>query len=229
MPYAANGPVRLHYEIRGEGTPLLVIPGLGASVNEMRRLVDALAAHARVIVLDNRGAGLSDKPDERYPMEILAADALAVLDHAGVELAAVLGYSLGGRIALQLTLDHPDRVERLVLLATGARIIATWQRNLLFAVMAYVPIGPKPRQPVFAFKHQRRASEEYDGRARLGEIHTPTLIVHGRSDTAAVPELAEELHAGIAGSRLEWYDGGHIAPIGNRRDAVVAAVAGFLA
>lgn len=229
MPYAEHGSTRLHYEITGSGPHLLLIPGLGASIREMRSMVEGLAAYATVITLDNRGVGRSDKPDEPYPMETLAGDALAVLDDAGVDRTAVLGYSLGGRIALQLTLDHPERVERLVLLATGARVIPTWQRHLLFALMPHLPIGPRPRQPVYAFKRQRAASEEYDGRDRLHELDLPTLIVHGRSDTSAVPALAEELHAGIAGSRLEWYDGGHIAPISHRTDVVVDLVADFLA
>jgi pimeloyl-ACP methyl ester carboxylesterase len=229
MPYAAHGSTRIHYEIAGAGPSLLLIPGLGASIRDMRALVRGLAAHATVVTLDNRGVGESDKPDEPYPMETLAADAVAVLDDAGVERAVVLGYSLGGRIALQLTLDHPERVERLVLLATGARVIPTWQRNLLFALLPHLPIGPRPRQPIYAFKRQRVASESYDGRDRLGEIRVPTLVVHGRSDTTAPPELGVELQEGIPGSRLEWYDGGHIAPISHRSGAVVEAVRRFLA
>lgn len=229
MPDARNGSTRLHYEVSGSGPVLLLIPGMGVSVRDSRSLVEALSSHATVLAVDNRGVGLSDKPDEPYPMATLAADALAVLDAAGVDRANVLGYSLGGRIALQLTLDHPERVERLVLLATGARVISTRRRKLLVAAMPLLSIGSGGRQAAHALRRQREASDQYDARERLGEVGVPTLILHGRDDRIAVPALAEELHSGIAGARLEWYRGGHVAPMSSARTAVVDAVAGFVA
>jgi pimeloyl-ACP methyl ester carboxylesterase len=176
-------------------------------------MVGALADANTAIVVDNRGAGLSDKPDEPYTIEMMAADAIAVLDAAGISRADVLGYSMGGRIALHPAIAYPDRVGHFALLATGARTIPTWSRKALFAISPHLPIGPKPRQPVYAFKRQRVASQSYDARQRLSEIAAPTLILHGRRDRVAPPVLAEEMHAGIAGSRLEWYDGGHVSPM----------------
>jgi pimeloyl-ACP methyl ester carboxylesterase len=124
MPFAPHGDVRLHYEVSGSGLPLLFIPGLGVSVEDMAPFVTALARRARVIAIDNRGAGLSDKPDEPYSISVMAADAAAVAEHSGLAPLDVLGYSLGGRIALQLILDQPHMVRRLVLLATSARLPA---------------------------------------------------------------------------------------------------------
>src|SRR5579875_2065951 len=100
----------------------------------MRTLVRSLAEDRTVVVVDNRGVGQSDKPDEPYRVETMAEDAVAVLDAAGIRRASVLGYSMGGRIALHLALTHPDRVDRLVLLASGARALLTWRRRVLFAI-----------------------------------------------------------------------------------------------
>jgi pimeloyl-ACP methyl ester carboxylesterase len=227
VPDAYNGDVRIHFEISGTGDALLVLPGLGVDSRELRGLVEPLAKDRTVVVVDNRGVGRSDKPDEPYTIELMAADAIAVLDAAGIERASVLGYSMGGRIALHLAITHPQRVDRLVLLATGARTIATWNRNLLFAVSPYLPVGPTPRQPVFAFKRQRAASQGYDGRRRLPDVQAPTLILHGRRDRVAPPELAEELREGIPDSRLEWYDGGHVRPV-FKPGPIVDALRGFL-
>ncbi|BBH16212.1 3-oxoadipate enol-lactonase [Nocardioides baekrokdamisoli] len=228
MPEAHNGPTRIRYEVSGSGAPLLVIPGLGSDLRDMRDMVRRLSESFQVVVLDNRGAGRSDKPDEPYSIQTMAADALAVLDAASIPSANVLGYSMGGRIGLELTLQHPERVARLILLASGARVIRTWQRNLLFSISPHLPIGPKPRQPVYAFQRQRAATQAYDARASLRQIRTPTLVLHGRSDRIAPPELAEELHAGIPGSRLEWYAGGHITPV-LKPGIVVDAARTFLA
>jgi pimeloyl-ACP methyl ester carboxylesterase len=63
MPTADANGIRIHYEVHGEGRPLLLILGLGADVSEYTALIDQLAAHSRVIAFDNRGAGRSDKPD----------------------------------------------------------------------------------------------------------------------------------------------------------------------
>ena len=227
VPDAYNSDVKIHFDVTGAGAALLVLPGLGVDIRDVRMLVKPLAEDLTVVAVDNRGSGLSDKPNEPYTIELMAADAIAVLDAAGIELASVLGYSMGGRIALHVALTHPERVDRLVLVATGARTISTWRRDVLFAISPHVPFGPKPRQPAFAFARQRAASQSYDARERLDEVRTPPLILHGRSDRICPPKLAEELRDGIPGARLQWYDGGHLTPIHKPRP-IVDAVRAFL-
>jgi 3-oxoadipate enol-lactonase len=227
VPDAYNDRTKIHFEIMGAGAALLLLPGLGVDIRDMRMLISPLAESRTVIAVDNRGAGLSDKPNEPYTIELMAADSIAVLDAAGIRRASVLGYSMGGRIGLHVALTCPERVDRLVLLATGARTIPTRSRTLLFAISPYLPIGPKPRQPVYAFKRQRATSQGYDACQRLEEIRSPTLILHGHSDRVCPPKLAEELHNGIATSRLQWYDGGHLSPL-LKPTPIVEAVRSFL-
>ena len=108
----------LHYQIAGKGDPVLLIMGLGMASTAWWRTVPVLAKRLRVITFDNRGAGRSDAPRGPYTLRQLAADAVAVLDAAGEERAHVYGFSLGGMIAQELALRHPERVNKLVLGAT---------------------------------------------------------------------------------------------------------------
>jgi 3-oxoadipate enol-lactonase len=109
---------KLHYERTGTGVPVLLVMGLGMNATGWWRTVPVLAERFEVIAFDNRGSGRSDVPDGPYTTELLADDAAAVLDAAGAERAHVYGISLGGMVAQQIALRHPDRVDRLVLGAT---------------------------------------------------------------------------------------------------------------
>lgn len=124
MPYArSTDGIRVHYEVFGRpnAPAVLMIQGLGADKHgwDMQRFV--LAARYRVIALDNRGAGRSDKPFGHYSLEQMADDAISVLDAAGVERAHVVGASMGGAISQIVALKHPDRVRSLTLACTACR------------------------------------------------------------------------------------------------------------
>jgi pimeloyl-ACP methyl ester carboxylesterase len=110
--------VRIAWERRGTGEPLLLIHGLGYARWGWEPVVDALAGDHELVLFDNRGIGDSDAPAGIYSVRMLAEDAVAVLDAAGLKRAHVLGTSLGGMVALQLALDWPRRVDRLVLACT---------------------------------------------------------------------------------------------------------------
>jgi 3-oxoadipate enol-lactonase len=123
---ARNGSVAIAYDIRGQGPPLVLIQGLGVGRWGWEPVVARLARQFRVITIDNRGTGASDAPLGSYSTRVMAADVVAVLDDAGVASASVVGTSLGGMVAQELALTHPERVERLVLVATipGGRLTA---------------------------------------------------------------------------------------------------------
>jgi pimeloyl-ACP methyl ester carboxylesterase len=115
MPYADNNGVRLYWEEHGQGEPLLLIMGLGYSLEMWHRSLPVLAGHYRTIVFDNRGVGRSDVPPGPYPIATMAADAAAVMDAAGIVRAHVFGVSMGGMIAQELALQQPQRVLSLIL------------------------------------------------------------------------------------------------------------------
>lgn len=116
--HATNGDVRIAYEVRGAGGPLLLMQGLGYGRWGWEPLLGPLADDFLVLLYDNRGIGESDVPPGPYTARQLADDAVAVLDAAGVERADVVGTSLGGMAAQELALSYPGRLNRLVLACT---------------------------------------------------------------------------------------------------------------
>jgi 3-oxoadipate enol-lactonase len=129
---SADDGTRLHYEVHGPrgAPPLLLIQGLGADSRGWLRQKRALASRYRTILFDNRGAGRSDHPAGPYDLEVMALDALCVLDAVGIERAHVLGASMGGVIAQILGVRHPERTESLVLACTASRH-HEWRKELL--------------------------------------------------------------------------------------------------
>ncbi|HEY8705560.1 MAG TPA: alpha/beta fold hydrolase [Gaiellaceae bacterium] len=119
MSEAISGGVRIAYEVLGEGEPLLFVHGLGYDRRGWGPLPALLADEFEVVLFDNRGVGESDVPDGPYAVSQMAADAVAVLDAAGIDRAHVFGVSLGGYIAQEIALTYPDRVRKLVLASTA--------------------------------------------------------------------------------------------------------------
>lgn len=111
--------MKIAYEIRGDGEPLVLVHGLAYDRFGWGRLPDLLAEQFRVVLLDNRGVGESDAPPGPYTVREMAEDVVRVLDEAGIERTHLLGVSLGGYIAQEVALSWPERIERLVLCSTA--------------------------------------------------------------------------------------------------------------
>ena len=111
----------LYYEVAGEGPPLLLIAGFSGNTTGWLPVQPALARHFTLIMFDNRGAGRSCVPPGPYTIAQMADDALVLLDHLGVDRAHVLGSSMGGMIAQEFALRHPERLDKLILNVTAAR------------------------------------------------------------------------------------------------------------
>jgi len=118
MPHAQRNGAEIYYETHGNGTPLLLIEGLGYGLWMWRAQVPFLEKKFRLIMPDNRGVGKSTPLPGPYSMENFARDALAVLDAEKVERAAVLGASMGGAIAQSIAAIAPERLSALVLACT---------------------------------------------------------------------------------------------------------------
>lgn len=112
--------IKMYYEIHGSGEPLVLIEGLGYSKWMWYKQIPALSEQYRVIVFDNRGAGNTDKPDSEYSIELMADDAAGLLRALGIGSAHVLGISLGGFIAQEVALRHPEIVRSLILGSTSS-------------------------------------------------------------------------------------------------------------
>ena len=119
MPYAENQGVRIHYRVPGAGPPLVLQHGFTDSLESWRELgyVAALSPHYRLILIDARGHGASDKPHDpaAYELNKRAGDVVAVLDALEIQRAHFWGYSMGGWIGFGLAQFAPERIDRLVI------------------------------------------------------------------------------------------------------------------
>lgn len=107
--------VRARYRETGQGDPVLLIHGLGASLETWEGTTPALAETHHVYAMDLVGFGYSDKPAERYTPDYLVGFVRAFMDAVGISKAALVGHSLGGALALRFSILHPDRVAKLIL------------------------------------------------------------------------------------------------------------------
>ena len=117
MPFARLNKIDLYYESHGFGDPLLLIPGLGSDATTWAPFVSAFVK-SRTIIVENRGSGRSTKPIGPYSTEMMAEDAIALLEHLGIERAHIIGKSMGGMIAQWIAARWPEKVRSVVLVST---------------------------------------------------------------------------------------------------------------
>jgi pimeloyl-ACP methyl ester carboxylesterase len=214
MDFDSDG-VRLHYEIHGpdNGTPIVAVHGFASDyrLNWVgTRWQEALTMNGfRVIGLDCRGHGHSDKPHDEaaYAVEVMTGDIAHLLDHLEIEAAAYLGYSMGARIGLEVVLDFPDRITRAVLGGIGAAGTIEHADQIAHAFRAGEPTDDPVAQTFYKFASARptndlaalaaciRGLKPERHPERLARIRTPILVVTGDHDeiARAAPELVEEI------------------------------------
>jgi pimeloyl-ACP methyl ester carboxylesterase len=162
MPFFDSGGVRIHYLDRGHGTPVLMIHGFGSSAEEhwvKTGMVERLARRWRVIAYDARGHGHSDKPHDpaKYGLANMRSDAVALLDHLRIARARMIGYSMGGRITLEVLMHDPQRLSAIVLggYGEGGQIATPGQRHRIAA--ALLAEDPAVIEDVLARRFRRGA------------------------------------------------------------------------
>ncbi len=149
MPTIHVNDIDLYYEIFGEGEPLLFIHGLGSSSRDWEMQIDFFVQNYQVITIDVRGHGKSGKPPGPYSIPLFAEDTAKLLQGLGVSPAHILGISLGGMIALQLGVSHPEVVKSLIIVNSTPELIPRtlrgqlqiWQRLLIVRLMGVRKMG----------------------------------------------------------------------------------------
>ncbi|MGX5733669.1 bifunctional 3-oxoadipate enol-lactonase/4-carboxymuconolactone decarboxylase PcaDC [Bosea thiooxidans] len=253
MPFSTSSGARIYWKLEGaEDKPALVLlNSIGTDMSLWDGAVPALTGAFRLLRIDTRGHGASDAPDSDYTLPMLADDVVAVMDAAGIDRAAVAGVSLGGMVAMELALAHPERVSALALICTSATMDKTIWRDRVTQVRAggtatiadaamqrFLSPAFAAGQPAVAASIRRNllamAGQGYAGAGcairdmeligRIGGISCPALIVTGERDVST-PFVGhgDNLLAAIPGARHEPLDCAHLAPV-----EAPAALAGML-
>jgi len=232
MSFAENKGARIYWDEQGSGEPLLLIMGLSYPSYMWHRSRPVFAKSYRTIALDNRGVGQSDVPPGVYSIALMASDAAAVLDAAGIESAHVFGASMGGMIAQEFALQYPHRVRSLILGSTAAggphavqaqpealeallrRDVTPEQAKEAIIPFIYDPGTPRERideDMVIRMKWyptpqgymgQLHGIFGWEASSRLAQITAPTLVIHGESDRLVPPANARLIAERIPGAKL---------------------------
>jgi pimeloyl-ACP methyl ester carboxylesterase/tetratricopeptide (TPR) repeat protein len=247
LQVAERGPV--------DGEPLLLLHGFTDSWFSYSPVLDRLPANYRAIVPSQRGHGDSDRPACCYRLADFAADAVALLDALKIERATVVGHSMGSIVAQRVAIEHPDRVSRLVLVASAATVGTETVLEFIQAVQALTdPIAPefirdfqastayKPLPPAFFERVLQETSKlparvwretlsglvAPEAKHALQRIHAPTLIVWGDKDTMFDRAQQDSLVRLIPDARLLAYKDIAHSPNWEQPDRFVADLLSFL-
>jgi 3-oxoadipate enol-lactonase len=232
MPFVENQAARIYWDEQGSGEPLLLIQGLSYPSYLWHRTRPLLAQSFRTIAFDNRGIGQSDAPSGIYPIALMASDAGAVLDAAGVASAHLHGVSMGGMIAQEFALQYPQRVRSLILGCTnagGPRAVRAEPEVLQIltragmtpeesneAMIPFIYDASTPRERIDqdmairmkwyptpqGYMGQLQGILQWEAYNRIAQITAPTLIIHGETDQLIPVANAPLIAERIAGAKL---------------------------
>ncbi len=216
--YASMNGLEMYYEIHGTGRPLILLHGGVGAIEMFGEVLGLLAEGRQVIAVDLQAHGRTADIARPLSFESMADDTAALIEHLGFEKADLMGYSLGGGVALQTAIRHPEVVHKLVVVSTpfkrdgwypevlagmgqmGAEAAEPMKQSPMYQL--YASVAPKPEDwPVLLTKLGELLRQDYDWSDEVAKIETPTMIVVGDADglrTAHAVEFFELLGGGKA-------------------------------
>jgi pimeloyl-ACP methyl ester carboxylesterase len=216
--YANVNDLKMYYEVHGQGQPLLLLHGGLGVIGMFEQILPGLAENRRVVAVELQGHGHTADVDRPLSFEQMADDIAALIRHLGLEKADILGYSLGGGVALQTAIRHPESVRKSAIVSApckssgwypevraGMRSLNAEAAGAMIGSpmhQAYASAAPKPEDwPTLVAKTGQLVGQDYDWSKAVSALHTPTLIVVGDADavrTAHAVEFFELLGGGKA-------------------------------
>jgi pimeloyl-ACP methyl ester carboxylesterase len=235
--YAGVNGLEMYYEIHGTGEPLVLLHGAYMTIDAMGEVVPEFARSRQVIAVELQGHGRTADIDRPLTYEQMADDTAALLGHLGIEQADVFGYSMGGGVALQVAIRHPEVVRKLVV-ASASYTSDGMHPGLLEMIPtitpeafagspieeAYLRTAPNPDNfPKLVSKLKQLDMEPFAWPPEdIGGIAAPTLLIVGDSDAIRL-EHAVELFRLLGGGVM-----GDLAGLPNSRLAVLPGTAHFV-
>lgn len=222
--YAPVNGLKLYYEIRGTGAPVVVLHGGLSNTELIEGMVANLARTQRVIAVDLQGHGRTADIDRPFSCEAMADDIAALLRYLKVPKADIVGYSLGGSVALRTAIQHPEMVNKLVVVSAvvqpsgwypegraamervGAGIAEAMKPSL--AYQSYARIAPRPGDwPVLLDKTGALLRQDFDWTREVKSIAAPTLLVFGDANAIRPEHMVEFFHLLGGGTKNGGVDG----------------------
>ncbi len=219
--------VELYYEVYGEGEPIIFSHGWMDDCSVWKSQIEFFAKKYKVIVYDHRGHGKSDKPEKDYSIQTLSNDLYSLIQKLNLEKVTIIGLSMGGMTAMVFALDHPEKVSRLVLVGTTAKMsfsmrVQIWIMMHIFPYKSFArgvidAKYNKPSEQVIkeamdralrtpkhaAYECSLEFTKNYDIRDRVSKIKVPTLIIVGDKDNITPVDMSQYLNREIEGSKLQ--------------------------
>lgn len=222
--YAPVNGLNLYYEIHGSGEPLILLHGGLGLTSMFGEVLSLLAAGRQVIPVDLQAHGRTADIDRPMRYELMADDIAALIRHLGYATATVMGYSLGGGVALRTAIQHPALVKKLVLVSAPFRQdgwfpeIASGMAQMSGAAaefmkdtpmyQSYVGVAPQPDQfPVLLDKIGEMLRQDYDWSDEVATLKMPTLLVYGDADSVPPTHAAQFFELLGGGRRDAGWDG----------------------
>ena len=206
--YAPVNGLKMYYEIHGSGEPLILLHGGVGSTGMFSEIMPTLASSRQVIAVDLQAHGRTADIDRPLSCEAMADDIAALMKTLNIPKADVMGYSLGGGVALRVAIQHPEMVRKLVLVSTPCKRNG-WYPEIQAAMsnfdpakveqmkqspmyQAYAKIAPRPQDWGVLFqKLGEMLSKDYDWSREVKEIKSPTLLVVGDADAVRPAHVVE--------------------------------------
>lgn len=222
--------IKLHYLERGSGAPLILLHGNGEDHTYFAPLMDGFSQSYRVLALDTRGHGASPRGQAPFSIRQFADDLWAFMEEMGIEKAHILGFSDGGNIAMQFALDHPERVEKLIL--NGANLDP---RGVKALVQIPIILGYKLASFFARWQPGARKNAEMLGLMvnephvapeELQRLTMPVLVIAGTRDMIR-EKHSRLIHQSLPRAELVFVEGDHFIAA-KCPEAFNRAVMGFL-
>lgn len=205
VQYAEVNGVNLGYREFGAGEPLLMIEGFGATMDNWgETFIGILASKYHVYTYDHRGMGYSGDSDKAPSMSQYAEDAAALMSALGHERMNVYGASMGSSISQQLTIDHPDKVQKLILDSNTYSVLIP-ETKVLHSIIETVAVNASEPQ---GLRNEAKANLEWNGSFdRLSGINNDVMLVVGTEDVLTPQEVSLQIAGEINGSWLVRFKG----------------------